>query len=480
MKQKINAIDKLKYLIGKETNDNISKSKYLPLILTSIYFLWFYICIKKMTYDDVNYFIPMTHSDINLFDYLKLRYNEWTSRLLIEGATILVLRAPLIVWKLLTGLSMSVIIWSIYFIFFNKEKSHIIWIFCSFMILCNFPFLSSSAGWVITSLDYIWTAAALYIAIIPIKLIEKENKSNKLYYLFFLPCAIFASNQEIYAIFMLTVAFVYWICSIKRKKHEYYYCLLLIISIVSLIFASTCPGNASRFVSEIHRWYPLYGELSLVQKVLQGIVVLFYYIVIMNPPIFAFSAIFYVLIIFLNTGEKIIYRLISLIPLFGSIFGICFGFIPKSINKYLFPDEEFYGLIRLNRQLFTEGLFGGDQYHSILQFFQIVVIMIILFSYLFCFYIVLKNIVKNALIYLIIISGFLSQLAMSFSPTVYASGIRTATLLFISLAIAGTAIFSRYSEQKHPGQKGVPILVVSMVSVAVLSIIMFQMILSLE
>jgi hypothetical protein len=227
----------------------------------------------------------------------------------------------------------------------------------------------------------------------------------------------------------------------------------MIISIAALIFTLTCPGNTVRFAyDEINALYPIYGELSFMQKVIIGITVLFNYITIKNSPIYAFTAIFYVLIIFLNFREKFIYRLISLIPFFGFVFCFLFGFVPE-ITKRLSAPEKFDGLALFNQLLYKPIFF--------------IIIMLILCSYLFCFHIVVKNITKNMLMYLIIISGFLSQLAMSFSPTIHVSGIRTAILLFIVLAIAGTEIFSRYY-----GQRFIPIIISIIASTAVLSIIL--------
>jgi ABC-type spermidine/putrescine transport system permease subunit I len=123
--------------------------------------------------------------------------------------------------------------------------------------------------------------------------------------------------------------------------------------------------------------------------------------------------------------------------------------------------------------LFTDGWFGGltqgEQYHSTLQISVIVFIIISLLAYLLCLYIIFKNTMKTVVIYLIIISGLISQLIMSFSPTVYASGIRTATLLFITLSITGTAVFSHYAEQNQTGKTGFLIFVVSIVFIAFLT-----------
>jgi len=428
------------------------KSRYLPLVLTSIFYFLFFGLVKGMTGDDVAYFFPIAHSGKKLFDLLVEHYNSWSSRSFIEGVMILVLRTPFFVWKIITGLFLSVLVWSIYYIFFDKQRMPVIWVFCSLMVLCNFFLLSTSAGWVATTLNYIWPVAALFFIFVPVKLIEAEKKHNRFYYLLFFPFGVFALNQELFVVPVLIIFLVLLVRSIKNGKHEFYYYLLLITSLISLVFILTCPGNSNRFIKETNTWYPLFGELSLIQKSAIGIMVLFNYIVIINPFIFIFSSVICVLIIFFNEREKLLYRLISLIPLFCSLF----VFIAKSRGLF-----------------FTDGWFGGlaqgEQYHTILQISKIGFIIISLFAYLLCLYIILKNTMNTVLIYIVIISGFISQLAMAFSPTVYASAIRTATLLFITLSITGTSVFSRYAERKRIGETGFLVVVIGIVITAFIS-----------
>jgi hypothetical protein len=73
------------------------KSKYLPLAVASIgYFIFFFCQNRPFMYDDLAYF-QASHTK-KLFDYLKVMYEAWSWRLLIEILWIVIFRLPLFVW----------------------------------------------------------------------------------------------------------------------------------------------------------------------------------------------------------------------------------------------------------------------------------------------------------------------------------------------------------------------------------------------
>lgn len=319
-----------------------------------------------------------------------------------------------------------------------------IWVFCSLLFLCNFCRLSTSAGWVATTLNYIYPLAALCVTFIPVKLIETYQKTNRLYYVLFFPFVLFAANQEIYAVAILLFSFSFGTRCLLRGKYEYYYFCMFSIAVISLIFILACPGNTHRFAAEIKTWYPAYGELPLIQKSALGVMTLFNRLAVSNKSLFMISSLFIALTVFYDQTKYLVYGIVSLIPISVSLaFGI-FG--SKTILKTLpfldkaFVDGRFAGLPQ------------GEQYHTANQMILLVCIAIVLLSYLVSLYVVFKN-SKKSIIYLsVIMIGCSSQLVMGFSPTVYASGIRTATLLFMTIAITGTALFAKWSEHRKINQ----------------------------
>ena len=439
-------------------------SKYLPLVITSLVYFVFFINVADMGIDATDYFYPEANSGKPLLDILKGRYESWTSRLLIEWLMFLVLRLPLIVWKIGSAIGFSAVLWSAWYIFFKKERSFISWIFCSFIVMCDIYKLSTSAGFVATTMNYLWPSAALFIAILPIKLIEEGKKLNPLLYLCSAPFAVYASNQETFAVVLFIISIVFCIKQAIVKKREYYYYILLIVSLVSIIFALSCPGNTLRFESEVNTWYPGYTELSFFEKTAIGIVTLFNYIAISNSAVFWVSSFIALLLIYTNTEEKIIYRIISLIPFLGTTFVVCAVIAKKITDRIIGKLPEIMGyktvqkFISISNTFIVEGRFGGlaqgDHYHSIMQFILLAFICIILFLYLFCIYIIFRKTIKTLKLYLVIFLGAISQMVLAFSPTIYASAIRTAILLFLAISVAGTTLFSEYMVNKRMESTG--------------------------
>ena len=455
-------------------------SKYLSLIITSLVYFVFFINVTDMGSDANDYFYPEANSGKPLLDILKGRYESWTSRLLIEWLIFMVLRLPLIVWKIGSAICFSAVLWSAWYIFFKKERSIISWIFCSFIVMCDTYKLSTSAGFVATTMNYLWPLAALFIVILPIKLIEEGKKLNALLYLCFAPFAVYVANQETFAVVLFIISIIFCIKQTIAKKHEYYYYILLMVSLVSIIFAVLCPGNTLRFKSEVNTWYPGYTELSFFEKTAIGIVTLFNYIVKSNPAVFLGSSFIVLLLIYTDTKEKIICRIISLIPFFGTVFVVCAAIPKKIIDRIIdkLPELAEYKTVQKVISIFNtfivEGRFGGlaqgNHYHSIIQFFLLAFICIMLFSYLFCIYIIFRKTIKTLKLYLVIFLGAISQMVLAFSPTIYASAIRTAILLFLAISVTGTAIFSEYMVNKRMEATGTLSLVLVFMMTALFSL----------
>ena len=438
------------------------ESKYTPLVLISLLYIVLFICVKGLSRDELNFFYPKAHDGTSLFDFLKERYSLWTSRLIIEGVLIYILRLPFFIWKVTSGLCMAALLWSIYYLFFQNERPIVIWLFSVFFVLCNIPSLSYTAGWVATTLNYLWPITAFFICLIPIKMIENENKKNRSWYFLFLPFVLFAANQEILCIILLVVYLVFIIKSFMNSKHEAYYYAVFVLSLVSLIFIITCPGNTSRFASEVHSWYPQYMDLSFIQRILIGIMVIFNYIIIHNFPLFIIASLLFFLIIFSNEREKLFYRVISVIPFFSSLFILLFTFISRIVFMItkIIPETVSKRSVQVLKELIGKffvnnhfaGLELGDKYHSAWHFMSFLIISIVLLSFLGCIFIIFKKSKEFLLLFFILALGFLSQLVVSFSPTIYESGIRTAILLFIVLVIIATSLFSKYTEMRDVKQ----------------------------
>jgi hypothetical protein len=401
-------------------------SRYFPLVVVSAFYVYFFLSVKGRFADDVVFYDIA--QNCYLFDYLKANYANWSARLLIEGLIICLFRVDFFVWQILTGLCFVVFLWTLYYLFFTKAKLFVIWIFCSFIMLIHWPVLCCSSGWIATTLNYLWPMTAMFVSFIPLKMISNGKASWDNRYLFFVPVILFAANAEIFCLILLFISAGFCL----RKRVGYYY-LLFFLSLGSLLYILSCPGIANRFSAEVVNWFPNFNELSLVQKAVLGIMNMFNYMLIRNRFVFMFLSLLVFMTVFKET-KNIWYKIISFVPFAAAL---SLGFLRNMIIRF-FPAFQ---------NLFVDGRFGGfpkmeEQYCTFQQGLVIVFIVIILVCYLLSIYVIFRHTKQIFLLYSIILAGFLSQFVLSFSPTVFVSEIRTAILLFTTLAIVGAMVFS--------------------------------------
>ena len=131
----------------------IAKSNYFPFVVLAFLLLFFHACIKVGWNDDEYYSKVLI--DNNIFDYLKIRYNTWSSRIVIEFFLLLV-SSKRILWRLINVAIMVLGAISISKIFPYKKLKDLNWIICA-LILCIPANLYNSAGWIATTSNYSWT-----------------------------------------------------------------------------------------------------------------------------------------------------------------------------------------------------------------------------------------------------------------------------------------------------------------------------------
>jgi hypothetical protein len=172
------------------------------------------------------------------FNYFYWKITEWTTRVFIVVLELLFVKSALsfIVWKVVTAICFVIFIWTIRFLFFSKEKAITLWMLVFFLILCNFDKIFTTAGWVATTVNYLYPMTAMFISFIPLKINDNRQKVHPLFMFFLLPIVLLAVNAEIFCLVTLLVSFGVCLRSLWRKEHNYYCWILLSMSIASLTF----------------------------------------------------------------------------------------------------------------------------------------------------------------------------------------------------------------------------------------------------
>lgn len=395
----------------------ILKNKFLSMSLIFMFLLSIHVVFKVNFNDDLWFKNIIGTEYKNIFEYIPIRYNTWSSRLIIESVLIFLLACPNIIWCVLDSLIIMLIIYSIDYLFKNNKKYILI-----FLIILLYPLHEmKSAGWYATTLNYLWPLALGLFSFIPIKNKLIEKKEKRYMYPLYILSIIFACNQEQMCAVVLSFYIIFDIYLYKKGKLNKFLIIQTLISLISIIFILTCPGNNERSIIETTSWYPSYENFNILKKISLGIISTFYFLNYRFNFVVLVLLLLFPIISVLNK-TKIINKIISLIPITIYILSSLsvLNFDIHIVNLFdkikIFKDPVFD--IYLNKNLiFSLSI-------SILFFITILINIIFVFK---------SN--EKVLISLIYLAGLATRFIMSFSPTIYASSMRTFIFLDFSLII---------------------------------------------
>ncbi len=383
-----------------------------------------------LTYADVYW-------DQNLLAFLKDRYEWWSSRVVIEAVMMPLTVADPWVWRILNTLMTVLLVWNTADLFGLPEEGEKAQAQCIFFALMWTVPLASlcSAGWITTTTNYLWPLALGTVALRPLKrwLLGQDCHLSELV---FCPlCALYAANMEQTAAILLGVYLAVGVyLFVKKRRLPLFYFVMLALIGLSLWAILASPGNANRNATETERFFPEFWELSGPQKLEMG---------------FIESAHYYV-----AAGHK------QVSYLFGALTGVL-GLAmagrarqgkghPLQLPVALCPLLFYWGVGHLARYLLyggvltrglnLVGLFGENRqlgglgnYSAGLVLLQAAVYLCLLGCVALTVFFLHGRSEETLFELLILGAGFTSRVLVGFSPTIYASGDRTA--LFASAAI---------------------------------------------
>lgn len=363
----------------------------------------------------------------SLFEYLLWRYHTWSSRLLLETVLIFFVKGSPWLWRIFDSLVVVLLVYSLLELFSinNKYKGYEACIIIGLIGL--YPFIElSSAGWVATTVNYLWPLAFGVYALIPIAKITKNKRISIFDEATCILSLLIACNAEQMAAILFCLYLFFFLFYLKKdmfkEKRQKYYCICnMIVSFLSLIFIITCPGNDNRKLVELH-WFEGFESLSLVQKLAMGFVStsseLFY---VKNQIYFVFISL--ILIAIWMKYKNYWLRLIGSGPLL-------FYFFCEYIIKLFFVKTsslQVYNPLQFIAQSAYQNDFGGAIFYGIC-----IINLFLVFLLFYEFYLLFnKNLFQLCI--LIYSAGLFSRIIVGLSPTFFVSGERTAIFLEFSI-----------------------------------------------
>ena len=265
------------------------------------------------------------------------------------------------------------------------------------------------------------------------KLYDKDV-TNK-HYIISILSVLYASYIEQTGIILICFGVITLIYLFKRD-HKFYFVLFLEILIIlpNFMVSILAPGNASRYISEIKRWYPEFNNLSLIQKLHQGISWTHLHLVRDNAFIMLVICLF-LFVIFIKKNSKLLARILAFIPslyFIGSLIPFNRLVSGTTSYEYNYDVEKILGKIFFNPMQSVVPLF--------VSFLVISSIIVLLF-------ICLKNKSDIYLCILLYLASLASGYILGFSPTIFGSGPRIFFMTDILLIVVGGVLLKIVLEE---------------------------------
>lgn len=200
-----------------ENKKNNFLKKYYMFMILFIFVLAYFMLTKKANYD-LNCLKDLVGRSLK--DYLIYRYNNWSSRLIIDGMMIMLCKnvkyKVFCVLNAATYVVMTIIISKI----FNKEQNKNINIFLCFLVLLYPLSHLGSAGYIATSINYLLPLTCLFYSMYVVLQIINNKKFSKISYIIAIITTLIACNMEQTCITFVALLFFIEIFSIIKKKNK--------------------------------------------------------------------------------------------------------------------------------------------------------------------------------------------------------------------------------------------------------------------
>lgn len=367
-------------------------------------------------------------------------YYEWSSRMLVETLFCVFCELPVLVWRLLQPMVITLTVWLIAYGLRLEQDAAASWGICLGAYLYQWHYLSDT-GWIITSLAYLWPLAFALVGLYPLfRALRGET----------LPAAglclcgvalLVGANMEQTALIL-----PFFLCGGmavlrfgRAQKVPLWLWGYLALVLASLVFILTCPGNRYRSEEMIASFYIDYPMVTLLQKVEIGITSAITEHVFGGSIVFLLFALLTSLAVW-QQKAPLLARLVSVLP--------ALIMVPFSVLKYVLAPY-FPSLVEWTAPLFTASSaitlvnLGMPRVYVLLMadygiFFLVLLNVFAAFGFSF----------DTLLIYFLLAMGGMSQAALAFTPAIGVSSRRTAFFFSFCILAAGAAVWRALGEKK--------------------------------
>lgn len=388
---------------------------YMGIILIYI------ICIKEPEGGDafVNFRYITDYTEV-----LLIRWNVWTSRMLIELPLYVLAKYPF-VWKVCNFGIFGILIYGFKRIFKRVPE----YLIACLMLLYPISQMGTS-GWIAVLMNYMWPLAFCFISLIFIDKLCREKNIGIVEFIFYSICQIYALNiEQLAVVYIAILIYVFgWLVHHGIKKNRWMYVVHSLIAVISLAVFLFCPGNHTRLEEEITRWMIYFPQLHLMNKLTSGFTDTMNYI-ISQDRIFLPVVILVSVIMFQRfKADKCNRKQLAI------------AFLPLCLTLLMHCQSIFEGMLGNFYALFSVRMPDSMNYFMLSAYIPMIYYMVIVAAFLIALLYMFDDVEHSIELCFIFIVGLGSRVMLAFSPTLYGSNSRTFcimefTLIFLMLRL---------------------------------------------
>lgn len=308
----------------------VRKNRDYIFAITSI--IVFIICIfAQMGGDDVTSMRVEEGTIAACWDKALYFYEVWSSRVLVNFVIFIFTSRNSIVWALYMGVSMYILQKAFSLLFVEKYIERKKYNLLISAIVFAFPFAEiAEVGWIATSCTYFGPIAFGFMSLVPIKKISKKVRINWWEYPAYIFCLIYGANNEQMMVVIVCSYLVAVGYCLFRHQINIFLIMMVLLSITSLVFILTCPGNYSREMAELVSNNPTYGMLDSVNKLELGMSTAVRYLLFSDKLYVLIVCVCFSVLMFEKYND-IMFRIISCIPI--AVVGLL-GVMKDTLSKF--------------------------------------------------------------------------------------------------------------------------------------------------
>lgn len=421
----------------KKIRDKIEKifdSDYRGIAILFILQFILFITVKPIRYDDAFYIESITGTPVLSFVFN--RYQNWTSRVLIEATLGFIFRYSQYIWRFGTIFCMTLIGYAISKIFVKKDNKKEIIMMVLWLVLLYPVERISSAGWAATTVNYIWPMAFGLFSLISLRKVWEKEKIRPYMGILYILATIFACNQEqVCAILFVTYILFSIILTIRdKKKVSPFIYLQTIIAIISFIFILTTPGNAIRKEEEIITYFPNFYSMSIMEKAILGITTTMGEMLVKYSLTFAIFTFMILVYVWDNYKDRLV-RGISAVPFTATIVLSFASNITENISITVQWVRN--GFIKEATTL------SPSTYTYLGSYVELIISLAVIVCIFISLLLIFKKL-KNNIAFYVFGCGLVTRLIIGFSPTIFVSTNRTCVFLEFACLICTLLIWQEF------------------------------------